>query len=490
MRQYKPKETPLGEQSYNMQMGKVMPHDIEAEHAFLGGLIVYYNSIISVVSTMKSSDFYSQVHSTIYSAMVSVFESGEQISALNIIKQLKKNGELEFVGGAKRIAGLTTGDIATQTDKSMLYLIELAKKRELIALGTNIVIKAYNDTSDVFDLVSEMQKGIVEILTFKMSKDTDFGAISHKTLKEIELKGQGVLEGMPSKFKNINELTGGYRKGTLRTVAGRPGMGKSLHLVNEATHLSKQGYNVIIFSLEMPDKEVTKRMMSIGTQIEGYKLDKNILSDDEMLALQKFVINAPNMNIHIDDTGNIDILYLIAQMKKIKMKNEMKDKTKSGLDIVFIDYLQLMKLDNENRNIGLGEITRKLKSLSKELDICIVLYSQLNRAVESRGGDKKPLLSDLKESGSIEEDSDVVEFIYRAEKYGITENEKGESTVGLMELITEKNRQGGSGTSEIKFLPTISTLIDKSNYFSNQNAVSNINDFENQVPKQINIINF
>jgi replicative DNA helicase len=479
----------LGEQSKEIGLlhrGKIMPHDVESEKSFLGSLIIYSSSIINVITTLKDTDFYYPKHGTIYNSIVTLFKNGDEISELNIIKQLRKTGELEFCGGLQYIVRLTKGDIPTQIERSMLYLIEMAKKRELIVLANTIIEKAYEDTTDVFELVSEIQKGIVEILTVKMSKETDFGIISEKTFKEIELRAEGVLEGMPSKFKNINQITGGYRRGTLRTVAGRPGMGKSLHLVNESTHLSKQGFKVIIFSLEMPDKEVTKRMMSIGTQIEGYKLDKNMLSKEETTALQKFVENAPNMNIHIDDTGNIDILYLIAQMKRIKIKNEIKDSTKNGLDIVFIDYLQLMKLDNDNRNIGLGEITRKLKSLAKELDICIVLYSQLNRSVESRGGDKRPILSDLKESGSIEEDSDVVEFIYRAEKYNILENEKGESTIGLMEIITEKNRQGGTAITPVRFLPTISTLIDINNSFASQNANQNINDFEN-VPKRAEI---
>lgn len=475
---YKQKDKTLGEKAFDMRMGKIMPHDIESEISLLGSLVIYYNSVMNVVNILKPTDFYSEKNSKIYTAIVSIFQRGDKVDGLNIIRELKKVGELEFCGGSKYIAALGSGDITSETEKVSMYIIELAKKRELIALGTETTQQAYEDTSDVFDLVSNVQKGIIEILSFKATKRTEFGLIANDAYQDIITRDSSVLEGMPSKFRNVNELTGGYRRGTLRTVAGRPGMGKSIHLVNEAYNLSLMGYSVAIFSLEMPDKEIMRRIMSIGTQIEGRKLEKNDLNPDETKTLQRFVQNASAQSVHIDDTGNIDYLYLASQIKKMKLKNEMIDKSKPGLDIVFIDYLQLMKLDNENRNVGLGEITRKLKGLSKELDICVVLYSQLNRGVESRAGDKRPQLSDLKESGSIEEDSDVVEFIYRAEKYGIMENDRGESTVGVMEIITEKNRQGGSGTTEVKFLPTISTIIDKSH--TNMYQVSNINDFENQ----------
>jgi replicative DNA helicase len=457
---YGKEDKTLAEQAVDLQMGRVMPHDFETESDMLGALMTYSSSVISVANILKPSDFYLEKHGSIYSAILTIFQEGNDVGLLSVTRQLRKNGELEFCGGAQYLAKIVNESTIRELDKNALFLVELAKKRELIALGTGIVQKAYMEQTDVFDLVSEMQRGIVEILTFKLSKETDFGTIALKTWREIEEKKQGVLAGIPSKFNKTNELTGGYRRGTLRTIAGRPGMGKSLHLVNEAMFLSKEGYNVAVFSLEMPDKEVVKRCMSNGTQIEGWKLDKNVLTHDEILALQNFVIKAPDANIHIDDSGDIDILYLITQMKKIKFKNELKDSSKSGLDVVFIDYLQLMKLGNENRAIGLGEITRKLKSLSKEFDCCIVIYSQLSRAVETRGGDKRPQLSDLKESGSIEEDSDVVEFVYRAEYYGITENDKGESTVGIVEIITDKNRQGGKGTTELRFLPTVSTLLE------------------------------
>jgi replicative DNA helicase len=475
---WKIKDKTLGEKAFDMKMGKIMPHDIEAEISLLGSMVIYYNSVMNIVNNLKPSDFYSEKNSKIYTAIVSIFQKGDKVDGLGIIRELKKTGELDFCGGSKYIAKLGSGDVTSETEKVSMYIIELAKKRELIALGTETTQRAYEDTTDVFELVSDVQKGIIEILSFKASKRTDFGLIASDTYQDITTRDSNVLEGMPSKFRNINELTGGYRRGTLRTVAGRPGMGKSIHLVNEAYNLSLMGYSVAIFSLEMPDREIMRRIMSIGTQIEGRKLEKNDLNAEEVKVLERFVQNASNQKIHIDDTGNINYLYLASQIKKMKLKNEMIDKGKPGLDIIFIDYLQLMKLDNENRNIGLGEITRKLKGLSKELDICVVLYSQLNRGVESRGGDKRPQLSDLKESGSIEEDSDVVEFIYRAEKYGIMENDKGESTVGVMEIITEKNRQGGSGATEVKFLPTISTIIDKS--LTNMYQVNNINDFENQ----------
>jgi replicative DNA helicase len=484
---YQKKKKTLAESQneFNINHGYVLPNDIQLEESLVGALIIYYNSVITVSQILKTTDFYSESFGTIYKSIISLFESGEAISSLALIKQLRKTSELDFVGGAAKIARLGNTDLV-EVERSAYYLVELSRKRQLIQLTHKICQQSYQDTSDVFELVSETQNGILELLDFKFSKDTEFSKVAKKTYEKIVQKRVGALEGLPSKFKNNNELTGGYRRGTLRTIAARPGIGKSTHLVNEASNLALLGYVVMIFSLEMPAQEVTKRIMSISTQIETWKLDKNALSESEHLVLQNFVDKSIESNINIDDSAGVDFLYIASQIKKVKMKNEMIDKSKSGMDVVFIDYVQIMKMHNDNRNVGIGEITRSLKTLSKDLDICIVIYSQLNRSVESRGGDKRPFLSDLKESGSIEEDSDVVEFLYRAEKYGITEDENGESTAGIMEIITEKNRQGANGITKVKFIPSISTLLDTNQVFDNNSMtnINNINDFENQVPKQ------
>ena len=486
---YKKKKLTLSEtqREFDINNSYVLPNDFEMEESLLGGLVVYYNSIMDVVTLLKETDFYSEINGKIYGAIVSVFQLGEKIDLMSIIRQLKRTGELDFVGGAKKIAKLGSKDIR-EIEKSAYYIVELSKKRQLIQLTHQVSSSAHDFTSDVFELISTVQNGILELLDFKITKNTHFGDITYKTYEKIIMKKRGELEGLPSKFRNNNELTGGYRKGTLRTVASRPGMGKSTHLVNEASHMANMGFNLMIFSLEMPAQEVTKRIISISTQIEGWKLDKNIMNEAEMTVLQKFVQKSVLSTIHIDDSAGVDFLYIASQIKKIKLKNEIADSTKNGMDIVFIDYIQIMKISGDNRNIGIGDITRSLKTLSKDLDICIVIYSQLNRSVESRGGDKRPILSDLKESGSIEEDSDVVEFIYRAEKYGIMEDENGDSTVGVMEIITEKNRQGANGTTKLKFIPTISTVLELNSINNSfQNGNNNLKTFESDIPKQTKV---
>lgn len=487
-RTYQKKKLSLAEETqiYANATSRELPNDIDLELSMIGSLIVYYNSITTVASILKPTDFYSDKCSIIYSAILRLFNRGDKIELLSVIRELKKTEELELAGGSQFIAKTTSKD-TDQIDKCALIIVEFSRKRQLIQLNQSVLSKTFDFGSDIFDLVSETQKGILELLDFKFSKDTHFGKITQSTYESIIKKRSGALEGLPSKFINNNELTGGYRRGTLRTIAARPGIGKSTHLVNEAAHMMNLGYNVMIFSLEMPASEVTKRIMSISTQIETWKLDKNAMSNSELEVLQRFVLNATMASLHIDDSAGIDFLYIASQIKKNKMKNEIQDKSKAGMDVVFIDYIQIMRITNDNRNIGIGEVTRSLKTLSKDLDICIVIYSQLNRSVESRGGEKRPILSDLKESGSIEEDSDVVEFLYRAEKYGITEDENGESTLGVMEIITEKNRQGANGVTKVKFIPSISTLLDTNKVFSNTSMFTgdNINSFENQVPKQI-----
>lgn len=493
-KQFTKKERSLAEQSKDIlqTQGLTMPYDIEQESYVIGTIIAEPNQIFNVIDILNENDFYSEKHQIIFKSIFLLHKNGKQCDLLGVVRTLRSTGEIELVGGAKSVANYMTKTCYNDIREIALYIVELSKKRQLITLGTKITHKSYDNTSDIFELIDEAQKGIVELLTFKFSKETDFITIATKTYKDISERKTNELPGIPSKFRQLNQLTGGYRKGNLYTVAGRPGMGKSLFLVNEAYHQAVLGFKTIIFSLEMPSSEVTTRIFALGTQIESYKFDKNILSNDERLVVEKFIHNNYHQNIFIDDSGGIDLMYITTQIKRIKNKNENIDKSKKGVDIVYIDYLQLIKLDRDNRNEGLGQITRALKSLAKTLDICIVIFSQLNRQVENRSGDRRPQLSDLKESGSIEEDSDVVFFLYRPENYNITETDTGESTKGLIEVITSKNRQGGKESSFMKFLPTISTILENKysfdyNSMSNQ---SNIESFENEVPQKLDSVNF
>ncbi|MBK9936641.1 MAG: AAA family ATPase [Cytophagaceae bacterium] len=488
---YKKYDKSLSEQVKNIAdyQGMQMPYDIEQENYIIGTIIAVPNELFNVIDMLNEFDFYSEKNQTIYRAIINLHKKGQSCDSLGVVRELRSTGEIEFVGGARTIAEYTSKYWAFKNMQEIaLYIVELSKKRQLITLGTKITHKSYDSTSDVFELIDEVQKGIVELLTFKFSKETDFIAIATKSYKDISERKENELPGIPSKFRQLNQLTGGYRKGNLYTVAGRPGMGKSLFLVNEAYHQASVGFKTVIFSLEMPASEVTTRIFSLGTQIESYKFDKNILTNDERLVIEKFIHNNFHNNIFIDDSGGIDLMYITSQIKRIKNKNENIDKSKKGVDIVYIDYLQLIKLDRDNRNEGLGQITRSLKSLAKALDICIVIFSQLNRQVENRAGDRRPQLSDLKESGSIEEDSDVVLFLYRPEYYNITETETGESTKGLIEVITSKNRQGGKDSSFMRFLPTISTIVESRENLDNNSMQnnSNIESFESEVPKSIN----
>ena len=481
------KKKSIAEQATTLDIfnhGMMLPHDNDLEKSILGTLLVS-DSMVLVAPILKDSDFYSEKNRTVYKAMIEIFKRGEKIDILSTVRQLKTIGKIEFVGGSKAVATLSSNNYDRNTEKTALYLVELSRKRQLICLVTNINSKAYSDVSDVFELIGETQSGILELLDFKFSKETNYGIIANKTLKEITAKKENTISGIASKFGDLNAIIGGYRYGNLTVVAARPKMGKSTFLVNEAHHMALNGFNVIVFTLEMPSSEVTKRFISIGTQVEGWKMDRNVLSNNELIALQNYVSNADKLPISVDDSAGIDFLYIASQIKKIKMKNEMSNPLRKGVDVVFIDYLQIMKLHGDNRNIGIGDVTRSLKTLAKDLEISIIIFSQLNRELETRGGNKKPQLSDLKESGSIEEDADVVLFLYRAENYGITEDENGESTTGIMEVIVEANRQGGNDTIKTKFIPTISTLLEVRTF----DTTSNISNFENEVPKQ-SVVNF
>lgn len=447
--------------------GKLPPQNIEIEEGIIGAILIDKKSFLEAQQFITSSDFYKEAHQRIFQAFHRLSLKLEPIDLLTTVQELRHTNELEIAGGASYLSRLSGKVVSSENIQfHCLILVQHSRKRSIISMAADLLQKAYNDGEDFQNILERVQSEVYKLSIANFQSRRSLDRVLNDTYKQITAAKHREIIGIPSRFTANNEITGGYKRKNLRIVAARPAMGKTLHLINEALPSALHGYSIAIFSLEMPSEEQMIRAISHCSQIEYKKLETGQLSEQEHDILLQWIRTFAGLRLEIDDTPNIDLLYLCSVIRMIKMRNEMADPTRVGLDAVYIDYLQLMAIKGENKNSEYGKITRTLKNLAKELDIAIILYSQLGRDVEKRGGDKRPMLSDLRDSGEIEQDADVVEFLYRPEYYKITQDESGNSTQGLLEIITQKNRQGGLGTTYVKFLPTVSTIANEDPRFN------------------------
>jgi replicative DNA helicase len=340
-------------------------------------------------------------------------------------------------------------------------------QRELIRVSTNVIRDAYEDTTDVFNLLDDAEKGLFAITQNNLSRSYEsMGSLSSKVLKQIEeltQKGDG-LTGVPTGFTDLDRLTSGWQPSDLIIVAARPGMGKTSMVLAVALNAARDfGKGVALFSLEMASTQLVQRLISMEAEIAGSKMRNGKLEDYEWQQLQTTVERLSNVPIFIDDTPAINIFELRAKCRRMKQQHDIQ--------MVIIDYLQLMTGSTEgkggNREQEIAGISRALKSLAKELNIPVIALSQLSRAVEVRGGSKRPQLSDLRESGSIEQDADIVAFIYRPEYYQILEDESGQSLKGIAEFIVAKHRHGALDTVRMRFQDTFAKFVNLDDFAGN-----------------------
>lgn len=436
--------------------GKVQPQAVPLEEAVLGALMLDRDALPLVMDILRPESFYTEPHQMIYRAIIKLFERSNPVDLLTVTEELKKSGELEKVGGGYYLVELTHRVAsAANIEYHARIIAQKHIQRELIHVSTNTIRDAYEDTTDVFTLLDDAEKGLFAITQNNLSKSYEtMGALSTKVLKQIEeLSGKADgLTGVPSGFTDLDRLTSGWQPSDLIIVAARPGMGKtSLVLavcLNAARDFNK---GVALFSLEMASTQLVQRLISMEAEIAGSKMRNGKLEDYEWQQLQSTVERLSNVPIFIDDTPGINIFELRAKCRRLKQQHDIQ--------LVIIDYLQLMTgvTDGKgggNREQEIASISRALKSLAKEISVPVIALSQLSRAVEVRGGSKRPQLSDLRESGSIEQDADIVAFIYRPEYYQILEDENGQSLKGIAEFIIAKHRHGALETVKLKFTDT------------------------------------
>lgn len=440
--------------SFNDGMGKVPPQEVELEEAVLGALMLEQEAITEVIDVLHPESFYVPKHQLIYKAIRQLFNNSEPVDIAMVTAQMRKAGDLDKAGGAAYVTQLTYHvSSAANIEFHARIISERAIKRELIRVSSLIQKKAYDETTDVFELLDETEKALFDVSESNIRKSfDDMPSLMAQAIKELEERKDQTsdLTGVPSGLVALDRLTSGWQRSDLIILAARPGMGKTAFVLSCLRNAAVQ-YKMAaaIFSLEMSSVQLVNRLISSEAELESEKLRKGNLQDYEWEQLHHRVQSLNNAPIFIDDTPGLSLLELRAKCRRLKAQHDIQ--------MVIIDYLQLMSGDagskkSGNREQEIAAISRGLKNLAKELNVPVIALSQLSRAVETRGGDKRPQLSDLRESGSIEQDADQVIFLYRPEYYGITEDENGQPIKGVGEVIFAKNRHGSLDTIPLKFI--------------------------------------
>lgn len=444
--------------------GNIPPQAIELEKAILGAILIEKDALSIVLDILTPESFYDSSNGTIYAAMIELFEKSHPIDMLTVTEQLKLMGELERVGGAYKVVELTNMvGSAANIEYHARIVSQKHIQRKLIKLGYETVKKAFDESNDVLELLEEVERGVFEVATNQSGRDFHhLSKIVSKTMKVMEghRNAPDGITGIGTGLIILDKATNGWQNSDFIIIAARPGMGKTgllLQLAKNAAQLHKK--SAAIFSLEMSSIQLNQRLIAMDTGISVSKIMSANLTDQEWHKFGKSSELVSELNIFIDDTPGLNIFQLRSKARRLKMKEDV--------DIIFVDYLQLMTAKDKpgrNREQEVSEISRSLKVLAKELNVPVIALSQLSRAVEIRGGSKRPMLSDLRESGSLEQDADGVIFIYRSEYYDILEDEDGQSLKGVAELILAKFRNGKPGTLRVRFIDHTTGFVNLDPY--------------------------
>ncbi|RLC53446.1 MAG: replicative DNA helicase [Candidatus Cloacimonadota bacterium] len=437
-----------------------LPNDLNAEAAVLSAMMIDNYVVAKAIESLVEDNFYRKSHQIIFRNMSQLFEANKEIDIITLIDNLKTNTELEKVGGEAFLNELSDVVLSgANIDYHVNIVLEKALLRQLIQTSNKIVESSYNSDQPVEDIVDEAEQAIFRIAERPNRKAfQSIASVIPTTIENIEetaLTKKNVL-GVASGFMDLDRKIGGFRPGQLIILAARPAMGKTSLALNMASNMAiKFDKKVGIFTMEMEADELLMRMLSAASEVEMENMLKGYgMNEKKLLRIAGAAEVLAEKDIYIDDNGSNTILDIRAKTRRLKA--ELK-----GLDMIFIDYMQLMsvKRNRENRQQEISEISRSLKILAKELGLPIIALSQLNRGVESRD-DKRPKLSDLRESGAIEQDADIVLFIYRDEVYYEEASEKP----GIAELIIGKNRHGAIGKVELRFDAKFTAFRDLNQY--------------------------
>lgn len=439
--------------------GKVPPQAVDMEEAVLGAIMLDKEAVITVLDILKPESFYKDTHSKIFRAISELAGREFAVDLYTVTEELRATNELENVGGPVYLTQLTS-KVASAANVEYHARIVSQKyiQRELIRVATEIQTRSFDDTYDITELLDFSEDSIFQIAEGNIKREVaPIHEVIKEAIREIEEAGkrEDALVGIPSGFTKLDRLTSGWQKSELTIIAARPSMGKTALALSMARNMAiDHGKKVAIFSCEMSSIQLVNRLIVAETDIPGGKIKNGRLNEEEWKQLDSRIKRLVQAPIFIDDTPAITITELRAKCRRLMAQHK--------LDLVIIDYLQLMTgpQNSGSREQEVSNISRSLKSIAKELSVPVIALSQLNRSAELRGGSKRPQLSDLRESGAIEQDADMVVFIHRQEKFGLVEFEDGSSTKGIAEIILAKNRNGPVGDVRLRFREEKAFFVD------------------------------
>ena len=438
-----------------MELGKVPPHDLEAEQAIIGSMLTDKDAVISAIEVLKEEDFYREDNKAIYSAILNLYNRAEPIDIITVKAELESMGKFEKVGGLEYLAELP--EKVPTTANAMKYIKIVEEKstlRRLIKTANEIIELGYSPTEDVEDVMEGAEKKIFNIMQDKSQKSytpiKDALVESFTKLEELYNRKQHIT-GVPSGFTELDYRTAGFHGSELILIAARPAMGKTAFALNIASNAALKGNTAVaVFSLEMSKEQLVNRILCSESMVDSNKVRTGKLEEDDWTKLAGTIGPLSEAEIYIDDTPGINIMEIRAKCRKLKLEK--------NIGMVVIDYLQLIQ-GSGNRRSGsreqeISEISRSLKILAKELDVPVIALSQLSRAAEQRP-DHRPMLSDLRESGAIEQDADIVMFLYRDDYYNQDSEKKD-----IAEVIIAKHRGGSTGTVELLWLGSYTKFVN------------------------------
>lgn len=424
---------------------RIPPNNIEAEQSVIGAMLLDKNAITTASEILRSEDFYKEAHSKIYDAIMELHDRDEPVDLVTLVDNLRIKGILDVIGGVTYLSNLASSVPTTANVKYYAKIVEeKATLRRLIKSSSEIMDKCYSSTEEVPAILDKAEKDIFDISQKVTTQDFEpMRRILEKSFNNIEMlnKNKGALTGVPSGFPELDTKTSGFQKGDMVLIAARPSMGKTAFALNIAQYAAvRDGKTAAIFSLEMSKEQLVQRMLCSEANIDMLKLRTGNLDDEDWVRLARAAGPLASAKMYIDDTPGISITEMRSKCRRLKIEH--------GLDIIVIDYLQLMqgRGRSENRQQEVSDISRSLKALAKEMESPVIALSQLSRAPEARA-DHRPMLSDLRESGSIEQDADVVCFLYRDEYYNKETDKKN-----IAEVIIAKQRNGPTCTVELAFI--------------------------------------
>lgn len=436
-----------------MLLEKLPPYNLEAEQAVLGSMMIDKEAVYIALEILEAEDFYKEAHQLLFTTIVNLEAKAEPVDMVTLTEELHRQNSVEKIGGVGYIAEVA--NVVPTAANARHYAEIVAEKailRKLIRVSTNIANRCYEDQEETCDLLDSAEKMILEIADNRnFSGLVPLKKVLSDTLEKIEFMAgnKGNITGIPSFYNDLDSMTSGWQPSDLIILAARPAMGKTSFGLNIAQNAAIKGKKpVAIFSLEMSKEQLVQRMMSSEAMIDQHKLRTGRLQDEEWVRLTKASQPLSTAEIFIDDTPAISVLELRAKARRLKVEK--------GLGLIIIDYLQLMQVGkrSENRQQEISEISRSLKALARELNVPIMALSQLSRAVEQTQ-DKRPALSHLRESGALEQDADLVMFIYREDYYN-PESEKP----GIAEIIIAKHRNGPTGSVELGFIKELTKFVN------------------------------